>query len=372
MPQLLDASFREVRRLHPDGVSLVKTLYPVNSVQFTCPADEAPAMGQWLRVYSPEGDEGLFRIMSVSARYGQDGGTCEVYAEHALCTLNDTFIHSLLEIRDRTVTQVLNTLLGRQKTKYWQLGTCEVPTTDSQKLSWELQRQTVLEALAALLMAYHGKYMLTFDFDTTPWTLNFVRTETAASCECRLSRNLQSAVIQIDRSQMANKLYCPDWKDDSGDTPTPPESVQDDASIAAWGEISAEYNDGSAADNRTVLAHARDYLEQVKEPVIRIQLDAMELAQVTGVPLDRFGIGKKCRIALPQYGYTCDERIMGVTYPDLYEDPGRVVLTLANRIESASTGLARLKQDASGSHGGRGRGGAAAKSQIAETRAIMA
>jgi len=224
-----------------------------------------------------------------------------------------------------------------------------------------------------LLRAYHGRYMLTYDFTTSPWTVNFVATETVASCECRLSRNLQSAEVKVDRSQMANRLYCPEWLNSSGDTPDTPKSVQDDESIATWGIVSAEYTDGSATDNATVLANARYYLDQVKEPVISIRLDAYELSQATGVAQDEFGIGKMCRIAIPLYEYTANERIIGVTYADMYEDPGRVQLTLANKVESAATGLAKLAEDASGSRGGRGRGGGSSKkAEIAESRALTA
>lgn len=191
-------------------------------------------MGQWLRVYSPEGDEGIYRITTTTANYGQAGGTCGVYAEHAVTTLNDTFVPQKLEYKGRTVKQVVTDLLNRQTTKRWKLGVCEVP--DSEKLTFELPKRTLLESINEVIDNWHGTYYLSFEFpDTGLWVLNILKVTAEPTCECRLGRNIQSAVVQIDRTDMANKLYCPDWKDSSGNTPATPHSVKDDESIAAWG-----------------------------------------------------------------------------------------------------------------------------------------
>ena len=88
---------------------------------------------------------------------------------------------------------------------------------------------------------------------------------------------------------------------------------------------------------------------------------------MTGETLDKFECGKKCRVALPDYGITENELITGIAYADVYGDETKVSITLANRLQDASTGLSKLQSKTSKGSKGSGSGGAKANYDVERT-----
>lgn len=358
LPQLLDSNYHEVRRLNAENVQLKKSINPINVLSMDVRTDEAPTIGQYIRAFSSHGDQGIFRIISVTSSYGSRIG-CTVYSEHAICTLADDYISDPIDKKNKTFATVLNELLSLQTVRRWQLGQCAC----NDVLSYTVQTGNLLQALSSLIQSVHYKYKFTYNFATTPWTLNVVATENSFSCECRLSRNINSCKINIDRSDMLTKLYLPDYQKQSDGTKRDPVFfIQQNTDI--WGTVSGEYIDTFAADDATLLLHATDYLQQVSNPIITISIDAVELSSITNEPLDSFDVGKICRIALPEYHMVTEQRIVQISYADVLNDTSKCTVVLANRVIDASTDLAQIANNVNVSTSHRSGGGGGSVGQL--------
>lgn len=337
-PRLLDADLKEIGRISPISVSITDNIIPVSSAKLKLRIDEQISIGQWLHLYSNGGDEGIFRVISINTVCGKKP-YIEVYAEHAICTLSDDYMPETSDYDGKTPEEVLRSLLNKQTVKHWQINTIE----ETAELSYTMSAGTLLEGLVELLNSYHNDYMLQYDFSSHPWKLSLVETEKTASCECRLSRNLESAEVTLDRSDMATKLYIPDWgKDDDGKKLTGDQIKTISRNTDIWGVIESEYSDSSAKNDAQLLKHANQYLKMISNPIVSVEIDARELSQITGESIDAFKVGKMCGVILHDYGIVQNERIIEIDRKDVYGDSASVKITLANRVHSTSTGLTRI------------------------------
>ena len=180
--------------------------------------------------------------------------------------------------------------------------------------------------------------MLTFDQGAFPWVLNVVKKPETVSCEGRLSRNIRTIRKTMDDSDLCTRLYCSLL--DGG--------YIDSDTVDTWGvvEQSITLNDDMPKDDAR--AYCQRYLDNRKNPALAVQMDATEWYELTGERLDRFEIGDICRIAMPEYGVTLEERIVALSYMDALGMPELATVSLANQIEDMSIKSAKTKQDVDG------------------------
>lgn len=324
---------------------------PLSYIQITTPIEqETPQIGQWV---SYRGE--LFRVNDTQTTYGINASV-RTMANHAICTLDDNYIPADIEMKNATYKSSIEKLLEYQKTVYWKLGT--IPSGIASKtISYTIKPGTVLDGILALMDSLHEDYYLAFDWNTSPWTFSIAKTASTPSCECRLNRNLKSCTVKIDRSDMRTELVLPDYGKKNGKKVSEDKMMRIRKNTGKWGYVTGEYTDDSAADDATLLSNAQAYLDQVCQPIITITLDALDISEMTGQAIDTFRIGSMCRVALPNYGFSSDEKITGISYRDVIGKPEAVVLTLANRVKNLSTGLAAIQKKASG-------GGSAARNAL--------
>ena len=325
LPRLLDGSMQELARLNPASLSLDENLSPLSTAQMVLPEGECTAeTGQFVELYTSHGSAGVYRVQQAEQDYG---GRVTLALEHGLTTLGDGIMPGEGE-QSGTTQQLLAAILACQPKTMWKLGKVAVP--DSRTLTWQCDHSNLLESLCSLMDELTG-YRLTFDQSVFPWVLNVEALTDADGCECRLSRNLSSLRVEEDRSELCTRLYVNGLA-----------SPLDADTIGTYGAITRYMDADTDIGADELMKQGRAYLEAHKSPAISVTMDAVDWYEATGEPFDRFTLGKVCRVCLPDYGKTIRQRVIGLSWPDVYGQPDQATVKLASESTTAVDVMAGL------------------------------
>lgn len=337
LPRLLDAQLREVCRLHPVTLSINERLVPPHDASMTLPPGEGAPFHAWVELYTIDGSAGVYRVSGASECYVITG---DVDLEHSAAILGDAIIPGEGKYSG-TCAEVLTAMLANQTTlingqKPWVLGTC----AKSASIEYEYDCNNILSAMTEVVGDEKDGYALEFD-DTHgfPWRVNVVPVETTASCEGRLSRNLESVSVSISDDDFCTRIYCKNL---------PEPHYIDGPTVSVWGIITKTITAGEGVTAESLKSYIVQYLEDHKNPRISIEINGVDLATATGESLDSFRIGRLFRLALPDYGVKIEERILVRSITDVYGDPRGVRLTLASNIRDMAEDLVRLDNTVTG------------------------
>lgn len=325
LPRLLDSGMKELARLNPVSLSLDENLSPLSTAEMVLPEGECAAeTGQFVELYTSHGSAGIFRVQQAEQDYG---GRVTLALEHGLTTLGDGIMPGESE-QSGTTRQLLAALLACQPQTMWQLGTVAVP--DSRTLTWKCDNSNLLESLCSLMDELTG-YRLTFDQSVFPWVLNVEAMSDDDGCECRLSRNLSSLRVEEDRSELCTRLHVNGLS-----------SPLDADTIGTYGVITRYMDADPDIGSDELTKQGRAYLEAHKTPAVSVTMDAVDWYEATGEHFDRFTLGLVCRVCLPDYGKTIRQRVIGLSWPDVYGQPDQVTVTLASESTTAVSVMAGL------------------------------
>lgn len=316
LPRLLDREYQEITRPMPGSVSITQTITPLSTATVMIESGIAE-VGQYMELYTIHGSAGIYRIEQIStARKGTD----TLHLEHGLVTLSDTILTSKGE-KTGTPAELLSMLLDGQSE--WQLGRVDATET----ITWSWDYSSRLEGVKAVLEALPG-YWLTFDQKTRPWTLNLVALDNEDFCELRANRNISSLQIETDRSELCTRLYVPGRAE-----------PMDADTIDKWGVVARQLDVDTELGQEVIERQASEYLDKHKSPKIGITISAIDWFHETGEPIDRFSLGRMCRVCLS--GLIIRQRITSITWS--WDEA--VSLTLENETTGASSIIASLIVD---------------------------
>lgn len=329
LPRVLDANLRETGRITPQELSVDLKLLPLSTASMSF-WDSALNVRDFVELYTQNGSAGVYRVSAIEERY-EGGQRAEL--EHGIATLGDALIPGESE-KQGSPRSLLQEIFAHQTTNVggtpmWRLGDVEAP--DDLLLTYSCNYSNLLEALNATLEQIEG-YMPVFDQSDFPWVMHVRALGNDVACEGRLSRNIAGVTITRDDSELCTRVYAPDL----------PGGYLQSESAATWGIVSRSLSVNNDIDAKTQWKYAEKYLKERGEPAIAIELDALDLSAATGEPIDRFELGTVCRLALPQYGTTVDQRVIGLSYSNVYGQPESVRVMLANQIGDASDRIAGL------------------------------
>ncbi len=345
LPRLMDASMREIARLHPSKLQVTQNLTPLSSAVIELPEGETIAeVGQYAELYGAFGSMGIFRITETEHRVGDASGQT-LYLTHGLATLSDDVLPGYTELggSDMTTSQVLERLLSCQADQRWTLGDCEY--AESFSYSWE--NENLLTAILSVAQVLPDDPVWDFDQSATPWRLH-LRRASVQVCECRMGRGLKSVSVTEDRSQMCTRLYPLGYGEGAdqmhiGSVNRGVKYLQADTA-EKYGIISGVWTDTSITEPATLMAAGKRVLEKNCQPAITVEVEGAELASGTGEPLDRLQVGRLCRIPLPEENMTVLQRIISAVYEDVLNAPEKVRLTLSTAQTDTSAALATLQR----------------------------
>lgn len=337
LPRLLDAQLREVRRLHPVTLSINERLVPPHDASMTLPTGEGVSFHAWMELYTIDGSAGFYRVSSTSESYVN---TSDVGLEHSAAILGDAIIPGE-GTYSGTCAEVLTAMLENQTTlvngqKPWVLGTC----AKSANIEYAYDCNNILSAMTEVVGDEKDGYALEFD-DTHgfPWHVNVVSVETSASCEGRLSRNLESVSVSMSDDEFCTRIYCKSL---------PEPHYIDGPTVGTWGIITKTITAGEGVTAESLKSYITRYLEDHKNPRNSIEINGVDLATATEESLDSFRIGRLFRLTLPDYGVKMEERILVRSITDVYGDPRGVRLTLASNIRDTAEDLVRIDNTVTG------------------------
>ena len=333
LPRLLNSSMSVKERLHPTKTSIKRNLYSLHTASITLPPGE-PAVKErdWIALFDRYGSAGIFRVSRMRTAYGRQN---ELSLKHGFCVLEDDTVKSTDCKGSGTAVEVMRHLFSCagvvNAPQYWTLGSfAQTPV-----IEYEYSNVKLSDAVWDVIRKVPG-YAFTFDQSHFPWVLGLIRLSDADACEGRFGRNLDSCVVEMDDSSICTRAYLDD-RDGYTEADT----------VSVWGVASHTLTVPEGAEQADIDAYVSAYLNEHKNPRITISLNAADMSDATGETLDRFQLGAVCRACLPEYKTTVRERIVSLTSPDVYGDPDRVEIAMANRMETASDLLAKLNKNTS-------------------------
>lgn len=345
LPRLLDGNMTEKARLHPSDVSIELNLNPLSTAHMRLPEGENEVLVRdMVELFVPSGSVGTYRVSEVNTVRGMNGNT-DVYLEHAFCTLADSLAIGV-QAMSGPVAQVLATLLDAQNEMNWVLGDCDVPV--DYELVYDYSDDNLLRAITGIFELLPEGYIPVFNTRVYPFVLHIRKVDEEAFCEGRLSRNMASVRQHIDTSDLCTRLY-PYGAGEGTDrielTGLTGQEYMDADTIDTWGIVAKTFVNEDIYDAITLQGVAEKYLEKHKNPRHSITIDGFDLYAATGEELDRFRMGSMCRIPLPAYGITMYDRVIAKSYPNVYNQPEKVTVTLANKIRNIGDEIAALFRD---------------------------
>ncbi len=350
LPRLMDAALKEIGRIRPDKLAYRLEMSPLSSASMVIQADGRellPAVGQFVELYDTPGSLGIFRVTSVTTNY-KSGATATVTMEHALTTLSDGVIFGYKEYGGTGVNikTVLTQLLALQPKEMWVLGACEFTT----QFQYSFENENLLRAILSLAEPLTEEYLWTFDTSVFPFVLNLIKAPTGDMSELRMNRNIDSLKVDIDRSELCTRIYPLGYGEGVNQLTIAEvnggKKYLDADTLATWGVVASTYAETSVTEAATLKSMAQSVLEKLKNPRVTVTVNGDDIFALTGEPLDRFYIGRLCRVPLPDYGILLDERVVSIAKGNVFGDNTRVTLTLANQVRDSVTELVTLSRKA--------------------------
>ena len=317
--------------------SMQLTLEEKNSTAAIVPADMTGiTVNSWLKDDTNPGNGIVWRVRNI--RQAFNSNTTTVSLEHAIGILKDTILFGDITTAkiagkstatEVTAKKAVQYILG--KSADWTLGAFDYTDSNPYKFDGE----SLFDALETVTDSLDDP-VWSYDFSSYPFKLNITKRNTGVDSELRANRNLRTITKSIDRSGMYTRMY-PIGKDDlhiDGDYV--------EKNTAAYGVVAHVATDASLDTKKELKRWANQLLKKHAEPTVTIDVEGLELADATGEPLDRLTINRVCRIPLPEFGTTIQEKITRLSYADKVKQPESVKVTMANN----RTDVTRIISDA--------------------------
>ena len=354
-PGLLDATLREVTRLDPTGGSLTLKMTGVSEATLTL-YEDAPTvrMHDWISLYTRRGFVGVFRVTNAAQTYKKQ---IDLTLLHGIDILSDsvwqeqtTFSGSKAEFLRRMLAQQTH-LIGGEKP--WVLGDCEDTAQIEKDINYD-KLSTLLEEM----VEEGDDYYFTYDQTVFPWRLNCRKKDDEVTAEFRLARNVRSVTITYNDADLCTRLILSvnarkkDPKTGTEYTETSIRIYDNPEAQKKWGIVikTADVDTHDDIEQKhfpSADAWAAAFLRKHAEPSVQIQIDGDELAEITGESWDEADLGRLCRAALPAYGQTFNERVVTLSYPELFKEETHATVSMANTLPKFSESIASASKTAS-------------------------
>ena len=322
LPRLLDGDGNEVRRITPVRVTITEKITPLSTATMDLISEEQIPNRSYVELYTPNGSAGIFRARIPDDGFGI-GAITSVQLEHAICEVGDYIITQAINESVVSFPVALSLVFSYYRGNHWQLGAI----ASGDDVVCNISTGNVLTAVLSLLSQIPDCYMA-FDFSTTPWSINILKLPDTVSAEGRLSRNIISARVQRDDSQLFTRVYLAGLPA-GGDEDI---GYLEADTVDQYGIIETVLPAGDYTESEAYLV-ASTYLEKHKRPAISVQISGIDFSTITGESLDALQIGKLYRLAI-QGADPIEEHITQLVWQSVYDNQA-VTINLSEESESA-------------------------------------
>lgn len=348
LPKLYDKSGNYLRSFRPLKVSVEQNIVPLSTASIELPEDESLPARNYVEVFTSMGSAGIFRIRSPQNAYGEDTSVCEL--EHAIVEVGDYLVREKIA-EMMSPKAAMQRIFSHYRGSRWRLGNVDALGTNP--IAVQINYENVLTAMISILEQVPSCYM-TFDFSTSPWTVMVAAKGSAVGAEGRLSRNVESARIIYDDSELCTRAYYEIETTDASGEPSSEWRSLDADTINTYGVVEREVPIGAGFTAEEALFAAQEYLRKHKKPRVSIEISGQDLSQITGESLDTFTIGKLFRLSLVDYDLTIEDVITGLSWNDVYGNPTEVTVNLADEEDTAVVYIHDIESTGGRSGGGGG------------------
>ena len=346
------------RKIPLEGLNL--QLKERDSTATMIPADmDGIGVNSWMRDDTEPGAGIIWRVKSISQAYATRTPTVQL--EHMINSLRDRIMFGEIKPAQITGNAKATNCTAEQAVRYilsyqsdWVLGAFDYGSVSN---PYKFDGDSLFDALETVSNSLADSWW-SYDMSVYPFRLNITRKSAEVGSEMRAGRNMRTITRTIDKSGMYTRFY-PTGKDDLH---IPGDYVERNVNL--YGVVSKIETDASIDSVEELTRWGNERLNLHAEPTVTIDVEGIELANATGVSLDRMQLGKYCRVPLPEFGTEITERIVSLTYQDKIHQPEVVKITLANN----RTDVTKIIADAIKSGGG-GKGGRTSTKQDKEDHA---
>lgn len=324
------------------------------------PADmDGIGVNSWMRDDTEPGAGIVWRVKSISQAFATRTPTVQL--EHMINSLRDRIMFGEIKPAQITGNAKATSCTAEQAVRYilsyqsdWVLGAFDFGNVSN---PYKFDGDSLFDALETVSNSLADSWW-SYDMSVYPFRLNITQKTNEVGSEMRAGRNMRTITRTIDKSGMYTRFY-PTGKDDLH---IPGDYVERNVNL--YGVVSKIETDASIDSVEELTRWGNERLNLHAEPTVTIDVEGIELANATGVSLDRMQLGKYCRVPLPEFGTEITERIVSLTYQDKIHQPEVVKITLANN----RTDVTKIIADAIKSGGG-GKGGRTSTKQDKEDHA---
>ncbi len=322
----------------------------IGSIEFSMPLyDTKNAMIQALQYVELTDNEdeyiGLYRIMPSTIQKDKSNYTIKYTAMHVLGTLLDSVLFGYHELVNRTTTDVINYILGKQKTKHWVLKKCEFTRYFS--YAWE-NENGLADALFSIPAAFDEDYIWQWNTQVYPFELSLVKPPTEPICRIQEGYNMEGFEIESDPNNLVNRVYPLgageginqlNIKSVNGGK----EYVEDADSIKKYGLIEYVWVDQRFTIAQALKDNALNMLKKWSIPKVSWKVKAADLIKLTDSPLDidKLRQGTVVMINTNEYG-SFNLRIKKESKSDVFGAPQELELELGNLKDDINTTMSDL------------------------------
>lgn len=322
----------------------------IGSIEFSMPLyDTKNAMIQALQYVELTDNEdeyiGLYRIMPSTIQKDKSNYTIKYTAMHVLGTLLDSVLFGYHELVNRTTKDVINYILGKQKTKHWVLKKCEFTRYFS--YAWE-NENGLADALFSIPAAFDEDYIWQWNTQVYPFELSLVKPPTEPICRIQEGYNMEGFEIESDPNNLVNRVYPLgageginqlNIKSVNGGK----EYVEDADSIKKYGLIEYVWVDQRFTIAQALKDNALNMLKKWSIPKVSWKVKAADLIKLTDSPLDidKLRQGTVVMINTNEYG-SFNLRIKKESKSDVFGAPQELELELGNLKDDINTTMSDL------------------------------
>lgn len=334
--------------IHPINVSLTLNITPLSYASIKVPKDEKLPQRGLIELFTPYGSAGIFRVRSPQDAYGDEITSAEL--EHSIAEVGDYLVKEKIDKMMNAET-AMKQIFKHYKGKLWKLGT--VSALGTGKVAVSVNYGRVLDSMLAILEQKRD-CMMAFDFSTSPWTVKIVKKETTVSASGRLSRNVSSAVVSYDDTELCTRVWYETFAKNSKGEMVGTWKSKDASTKSKYGIIEHEISTSSDLTSDEINTIVDTYIDEHKNPRVSVSIEGIELSHITGESMDKLAIGKMYSLVIPEYNVVLEDNIVGLSWGDLYGKPSNVTVNVGDQEDTVVTFLHNLDSKGSGGGGGGG------------------
>ena len=333
-------------------VSYDKIENNIGSIEFTMPLyDTKNTMIQALQYVELTDNEGeyigLYRIMPSTIQKDKSNYSIQYTAIHVLGTLLDSVLFGYHELVNQTTVNVINYVLGKQKTKHWILKKCDFTRYFS--YAWE-NENGLADALFSIPEAFDEDYLWQWDTQVYPFELFLVKPPTEPICRIQEGYNMEGFEIESNPNNLVNRVYplgagegINQLNINSVNNDIP--YVEDVDSIKKYGLVEYVWTDLRFTQPQALKDNAMNMLKKWSVPKVTWKVSAADLIKLTDTPLeiDKLRQGTVVMINTNEYG-SFNLRIKKEIKSDVFGAPQAISLELGNLKDDINTTMSDLNR----------------------------